>query len=111
MLKSFFSKLILPNNAELNKIRLLKLGFNREKTHPMESAWCKDVKQDSSHYKRLRIFTDSMTVIVFENIANKYSRPLGDPNNKETGHITFSGDIRKKNSVGELKSIVKRFKF
>jgi hypothetical protein len=61
------------------------LGFIRETEHPYPNAYKKDILISKTHYKRMRIFTDSDTVIVFNNIHCKYDYPACITAKKDTG--------------------------
>lgn len=88
--------------------QLDSLGFEREVEHPMLTAYKKDVPISKTHYKRMRIFTDSDTMIVFNNIHKKYNYPACITAKKDTGIKIYHNKV-----IGEeaVKYNMQRFGF
>jgi hypothetical protein len=78
-----FKQIILIMPLILAQIQ--DLGFIRETAHPYPNAYKKDIQSSKTHYKRMRIFSDSDTMIVFNHIHYKYDYPSCITNKKDTG--------------------------
>lgn len=88
------------------EIRLF--GFSREKGHPMKTAYKRDVAISKTHYRRMRIFSDSNDIMVFDKIQNGFY-PSCNPKNANTGEHIFHE--KKPMEIEWLKFLLNHFDF